>query len=81
MMTRQEFRAIRKELGLSQTELAEALAYGNQSRISDIERGVVSVSPQAALLMWIFVQAKRFGAAAPLATAAERAEQSPTEAV
>ena len=38
-MTPAEFRAARKSLGLTQTQAAAMLGYGQHSRISDIETG------------------------------------------
>ncbi|HEX9951744.1 MAG TPA: helix-turn-helix domain-containing protein [Rubricoccaceae bacterium] len=37
-------RALRKRLGLNQTEMAAALGYTSQARVSELEKGHVSVS-------------------------------------
>jgi len=49
-MTPTEFHAIRKQLGLTQAQLAPLLGYGAAPRVSAIESGP-KVPKQAALLM------------------------------
>ena len=53
-MTPAEFRAARESLGLTQGQLAQAMGYGSQTRISEIEKRD-EVPPQTALLMRAFV--------------------------
>lgn len=53
-MTPAEFRAARESLGLTQAQLAQAMGYGSQTRISEIESRA-EVPPQTALLMRAFV--------------------------
>lgn len=50
-MTPQEFRAIRKRLGLTQAELARWLEYGSVARVSEIENGKVALPRLVAQLM------------------------------
>ena len=52
-MTPAQFRAHREALGLTQAQLAQAMGYGSQTRISEIE-GRADVPPQTALLMRAF---------------------------
>jgi transcriptional regulator with XRE-family HTH domain len=53
-MTSAQFRAHREALGLTQAQLARAMGYGSQTRISEIESRA-EVPPQTALLMRAFV--------------------------
>lgn len=39
-------KSTRKALGLTQSQMAEKLGYGSQTRISDIETGKENMSPQ-----------------------------------
>ena len=49
MTPREIIRARRKELGMSQEELALAAGYKERSAISRIERGLLKVSPEKAM--------------------------------
>ena len=44
-------RALRKRLGLNQTAMAEAMGYGSQSRVSELEQGHVEVSGPTARVL------------------------------
>ena len=55
-MTPAEFKQARQSLGLSQVELAPMLGYSRSSQISDIERGVRTVSAPVALLMRVYAE-------------------------
>ena len=46
-----EIRALRKRLGLNQTQMAEAMGYGSQSRVSELEKGHVEVSGPTARVL------------------------------
>jgi transcriptional regulator with XRE-family HTH domain len=50
-MTAQEFRDIRKQLGLSQAGLAQLLGYVRTPSVSDLERGVTTITPTIERLM------------------------------
>lgn len=50
-MTPDEFRAIRKGLGLTQATLADWLGYGHRLRVTEIERGSMGISATLARLM------------------------------
>ena len=51
-MNGDEFVAIRKKLGLSQSKLAKLLGYYNALTISLFERGERGITPRLALLMF-----------------------------
>jgi transcriptional regulator with XRE-family HTH domain len=45
-MSKEEFRSIRKQLDLTQTELAEKMGYSAKTRISEKENGKRSITPR-----------------------------------
>lgn len=60
-MTREEFRAIRKQLGLTQAELAQALGYAHVVRVGEVEsaRSNKAVQPLVARLMRAYAKGYR----------------------
>lgn len=51
-MTPEEFLRIRKKLGMSQTQMGRKLMFGApQPRVSEIERGVVEITPRIEKLL------------------------------
>lgn len=50
-MSREEFKELRKRLGMTQADLAEALGYGARTRISELESGARAITPQTAAAM------------------------------
>ncbi len=49
--TPERFRALRKRLRLSQTEMAERLGFSRYQTVSDIERGQQAITATAALVL------------------------------
>ena len=49
--TPERIRALRKRLGLTQDEFAEAMGYGSNSRISELENGKVEPTGPVAKLL------------------------------
>lgn len=58
-MTREEFRAIRKSLGMRQHTLAPLLGFGSNGRVSEVERGTRRVSKVVARLMRAYADGYR----------------------
>lgn len=50
-MTGEEFRQIRRALGLTQHQMAAILSYRSHVRISEIERGHLAIPDRVAMLM------------------------------
>lgn len=58
-MTPTDFRAARKQLGLTQAELAPLLGYADKSRISEIERGAMQPGAAVVLLLRAYLAGYR----------------------
>jgi transcriptional regulator with XRE-family HTH domain len=54
MMTPEQFKGIRKKLGLTQAQLAAVLDYNSDIRISEIEHGTLAIQERVAHLMLAF---------------------------
>ncbi len=58
-MTPAEIASARKALGLTQPQLAEVMGLGHGNRVSDWERGVKDINPQAARLLAAYISGYR----------------------
>lgn len=58
-MTPEAFRAARKSLGLTQAQAADMLGYGAQSRVSEIERGLINPGASVVRLLQAYLDGHR----------------------
>ena len=56
----ERIRALRKHLGLNQTEMAERLGYSRQQTISELEKDARPASPQVCIILSLYAERSGF---------------------